>query len=61
VDNLWYVRIEFKAGPQEVFAGTWLDGQRILGRPADLVMAPDGSMLIADDQAGAIYQISYGK
>jgi len=24
-------------------------------------MAPDGSMLVADDQAGAIYQISYGK
>jgi glucose/arabinose dehydrogenase len=50
-----------KNAKQEVFAGTWLDGQKILGRPADIQMAPDGSLLIADDQAGAIYQISYGK
>ena len=39
--------------------GGWLDGQKILGRPADILQAPDGSLLVADDQAGAIYQISY--
>jgi glucose/arabinose dehydrogenase len=50
-----------KNAKQEVFAGVWLDGQKIVGRPADIVQAPDGSLLIADDQAGAIYQISYGK
>ena len=50
-----------KNAKQEVFAGTWLDGQNILGRPADILVAPDGSLLIADDQAGAIYQISYSK
>jgi glucose/arabinose dehydrogenase len=45
-----------------VFAsGGWLDGQKILGRPADILEAPDGSLLVADDQAGAIYQISYSK
>ena len=49
--------------PKEtVFAsGGWLDGQKILGRPADILEAPDGSLLVADDQAGAIYQISYSK
>ena len=50
-----------KNAKQEVFAGTWLDGQKIVGRPADILQAPDGSLLVADDQAGAIYQISYSK
>ena len=45
---------------QEVFAGNFLDGQKILGRPADVIVAPDGSLLVSDDQAQAIYQISYG-
>jgi glucose/arabinose dehydrogenase len=46
---------------EQVFAGTWLDDQKILGRPADVLQAPDGSLLVADDQAGAIYRISYQK
>jgi glucose/arabinose dehydrogenase len=48
--------------PKEtVFAGTWLDDQKILGRPADILQAPDGSLLVADDQTSAVYQISYHK
>jgi glucose/arabinose dehydrogenase len=46
---------------EQVFAGTWLDDQKILGRPADVLQAPDGSLLVADDQAGAVYRISYQK
>jgi glucose/arabinose dehydrogenase len=46
---------------EQVFAGTWLDDQKILGRTADVLQAPDGSLLVADDQAGAIYRISYQK
>jgi glucose/arabinose dehydrogenase len=46
---------------ESVFAGTWLDDQKIVGRPSDVLQAPDGSLLVADDQAGAIYQISYQK
>ena len=46
---------------EEVFAGTWLDDQKILGRPADVLQAPDGSLLVSDDQASAIYRISYQK
>ena len=46
---------------EQVFAGTWLDDQKILGRPADVLQAPDGSLLVADDQTGAIYRISYQK
>ena len=44
---------------QEVFLSGFLDGNKILGRPSDVIVAPDGSLLVADDQAGAIYQISY--
>ncbi|MDA8109369.1 MAG: PQQ-dependent sugar dehydrogenase [Betaproteobacteria bacterium] len=47
---------------QEVFASGWIKGkQDYLGRPADIVEAPDGSLLVADDWASAIYRISYGK
>ncbi|MBS1158136.1 MAG: putative L-sorbosone dehydrogenase [Proteobacteria bacterium] len=43
----------------EVFASGWLQGERAWGRPADLLVLPDGSLLVADDLAGAIYRISY--
>ena len=46
----------------EVFATGWINGdQSYIGRPADIVNAPDGSILVADDWAGAIYRISYAK
>ncbi len=48
-----------KVVKQEVFAEGWLDGQRAWGRPVDLEVMPDGSLLVSDDQAGAIYRISY--
>jgi glucose/arabinose dehydrogenase len=32
-----------------------------LGRPVDLLVMKDGSLLVSDDHAGAIYRISYGK
>lgn len=51
-----------KSAKQEVFASGWISGdQGYTGRPADVLVAPDGSMLVADDWAGAIYRISYGK
>jgi glucose/arabinose dehydrogenase len=47
---------------QEVFATGWINGdQSYTGRPTDIVLAKDGSLLVADDWAGAIYRISYGK
>ena len=33
----------------------------VTGRPVDLELLPDGSMLVSDDQIGAIYRISYRK
>ncbi len=43
----------------ETFAEGWLRGERAWGRPADVLEAPDGSLLVADDQAGNVYRIRY--
>ena len=43
----------------EVFASGWLQGQENWGRPNDVLQMPDGSLLVADDQANAIYHIRY--
>jgi glucose/arabinose dehydrogenase len=42
-----------------VFAEGWLQGGEAWGRPADVLVAPDGSLLVSDDRAGAIYRIRY--
>jgi len=47
---------------QEVFAQGWLGAdESVWGRPVDLLTLPDGSLLISDDHAGAIYRITYRK
>ena len=43
----------------EPFIEGWLDGNDVRGRPVDLLVAPDGSLLVSDDQRGVIYRISY--
>lgn len=45
---------------QQVFMQGWLqaDGD-VWGRPADVLSLPDGSLLVSDDYAGAIYRITY--
>ena len=54
------------------FAEGWLRGMKpaaaggamvgdVWGRPADVLVMPDGSLLVSDDRAGVIYRISYGK
>ena len=43
----------------EPFAAGWLQGESAWGRPADVLVAPDGSLLVADDYAGAVYRIRY--
>jgi len=35
------------------------DGDEVLGRPVDIVVAPDGALLVSDDLRGVIYRISY--
>lgn len=45
----------------EAFASGWLDEseQKAWGRPVDVLVLPDGSMLVSDDQANVIYRITY--
>jgi len=43
----------------ETFAEGWLQGDSVSGRPVDVLVMPDGSMLVSDDYAGVIYRISY--
>jgi glucose/arabinose dehydrogenase len=45
----------------EPFAEGWLtDSGEYLGRPVDIAQLPDGSIIVSDDLAGAVYRISYG-
>ena len=50
-----------KVAGHEVFASGWLnDGtQKVWGRPVDILVLKDGSLLISDDQAGVIYRVTY--
>lgn len=43
------------------FATGWLQGEESWGRPVDIMMLEDGSILVSDDFADAIYRISYDK
>ena len=48
------------ADKHTVFAEGWLDENGIYrGRPVDVAVMKDGSLLVSDDFAGAIYRITY--
>jgi len=50
-----------KAVSYDTFASGWLDDetQKYWGRPVDVLLLADGSMLVSDDHAGVIYRITY--
>jgi glucose/arabinose dehydrogenase len=48
-----------RAERYEVFAEGWLQGNTAWGRPVDVMVMPDGALLVSDDRAGAIYRIAY--
>ncbi len=43
----------------EIFAEGWLKGTSATGRPVDVLEAPDGSLLVSDDDADMIYRVTY--
>lgn len=43
----------------EPFAFGWLQNEKVSGRPVDLIVKDDGSMLVSDDFAGKIYRITH--
>jgi len=51
-----------KVTAYEPFVTGWLKSNgEVTGRPVDLQLMQDGSMLVSDDHVGAIYRISYKK
>lgn len=52
-----------RAVSSEVFAEGWLnqEKQSTTGRPVDVLILDDGSMLVSDDYAGKVYRITYSK
>jgi glucose/arabinose dehydrogenase len=48
-----------RAVAYESFAEGWLRGTIASGRPADVLVMPDGALLVSDDKAGRIYRITY--
>ena len=43
----------------EPFAAGWLEGEQFWGRPVDVEVMRDGSLLVSDEVAGAVYRITY--
>ena len=59
--NFVSMKADGMADKSEVFADGFLDADTGLyrGRPVDVAVMKDGSMLISDDFAGALYRVSY--
>ncbi len=54
------LKADGNADKHEVFAQGWLDENGVYrGRPVDVAVMKDGSLLISDDFAGAIYRVTY--
>jgi len=43
----------------EPFMTGFLNGDQVFGRPVDLLIAPDGALLVSDDKRGVIYRVAY--
>ena len=60
-DGYRVVRVRFDAEGRAAgyvpFIEGWLSGSTAWGRPVDLLQLPDGSLLISDDRAGAVYRV----
>jgi len=55
-----FVKVEGgRALSYEPFAEGWLKGGTAAGRPADVLVMPDGALLVSDDKAGRLYRITY--
>lgn len=56
-----YLKPDGSVDHMEPFAEGWLNQEtgEYSGRPVDVAMLKDGSLLVSDDYAGAIYRISY--
>jgi glucose/arabinose dehydrogenase len=44
----------------EPFVTGFIENNNYIGRPADVMVMKDGSLLVSDDYNGAVYRVSYG-
>ena len=44
----------------EPFVTGFLQNNNYVGRPVDMLVMKDGSLLVSDDYNGAVYRVSYG-
>jgi glucose/arabinose dehydrogenase len=55
-------RVRFRAGRAgavEDFSIGWRHGDRVIGRPVDLVVGRDGSLYVSDDHADRVHRVTY--
>lgn len=58
--DIQVARPDGKGGAKlETFMTGFVENNSYLGRPVDFLVMKDGSLLVSDDHAGAIYRISY--
>ena len=48
-----------KVGKYETFAEGWVQDDDAWGRPVDILVMPDGALLVSDDRSGTVYRITY--
>ena len=48
-----------KVTKYENFIEGWVENEVTLGRPVDILVMPDGALLVSDDYLGVVYRISY--
>jgi glucose/arabinose dehydrogenase len=55
-------RVRFRQGRAvgvEPFSTGWRRGGRVLGRPVDVAVGPDGRVYVSDDHADRVHRVSY--
>jgi glucose/arabinose dehydrogenase len=55
-------RVRFREGQRptvEDFATGWRVGDRVIGRPVDLVVGNDGSLFVSDDHGDQVHRVTY--
>ena len=45
----------------EPFMTGFIEDNKYIGRPVDVMQLKDGSILVSDDWNGAVYRVTYGK
>jgi glucose/arabinose dehydrogenase len=57
------IRVTFPAGGRprvEDFATNWRPGDRVWGRPVDVLAGRDGALYVSDDHGGRVLRITFG-